>query len=279
MSDATAAAQREALRQQLLLRALWRDSPPQAPDDALQAWLQQPREGAAVQGLAAYRANAAAIAERALVGAFPTVAALVGEQSFAALARDCWQQHPPVCGDLGEWGAGLPELIAANPVLASEAYLADSTRLDWLVHLASRAADGPGDAPALEALAQYPPEALQLKLRPGCAVLASDWPVVAVWQAHQTRPEPGDDRFAAVREAFAAARAETAFVRRDGLAVRVDALAADAAAFTAAVLRGASLAAALDAAGEQFAFDQWLVQALQQRWLLAVQALPPEQAP
>jgi hypothetical protein len=260
-------AEREAERQQLLLRALWRD----APAAALRGWLREGRDIASHAGLAAYRANAGAIAERALAGAFPTVAALVGDDSFAGLARDFWQQRPPVRGDLGEWGAALPAFIAASALLASEPYLADSARLDWLVHQASRAADGPDATPALDALAQQPPEALQLLLRPGCAVLTSRYPVAAIWQAHQSE---GDDRFAAVREAFAAALADSAFVWREGFAVRVDALAADSAAFTSAVLRGESLAAALDAAGEHFAFDRWLLQALQQRWLVAVQPLP-----
>jgi hypothetical protein len=33
------------------------------------------------------------------------------------------------------------------------------------------------------------------------------------------------------------------------------------------------LADALDAAGDGFAFDRWLVQALQKRWLVAVQPI------
>ncbi len=261
------AFEREAQRQQLLLRTLWRD----APADALQGWLRQPREGGAAQGLAAYRANAGAIAERALASAFPTLAALVGNDSFAALARDFWQHHPPARGDLGEWGDALPDFIAASAALAPELYLADSARLDWLVNVASRAADGPDAAPELEALGQHPPEALRLTLRPGCAVLASAWPVAAIWQAHQ---QQGDGRFAAVRAAFAAGRGDNALVRREGFEVRVDMLAAAAAAFNCAVLGGRSLAAALDAAGHAFAFDQWLAQALQQRWLVEVQPIP-----
>ena len=255
--------QREAQRQQLLLRTLWRD----APAEALQGWLRTSRDGASADGLAAYRANAGAMAERALEVAFPTVAALVGAESFGPLARDFWHQHPPLCGDLGEWGADLPDFIAANAALASEPYLADSARLDRLVHLATRAADGPDTTPTLDALGDHAPDALRLELRPGCALLSSRWPVAAIWQAHQ---QHGDDRFTAVRAAFAAAQGDNAFVRREGFAVRVESLAADSAHFTAAVLRGAPLAVALDAAGDAFAFDQWLVQALQQRWLVAV---------
>lgn len=256
--------QREALRQRLLLRTLWRDTPP----DALGGWLRPAHEGAAAAGLAAYRGNAAAIAERALGSAFPTVAALVGGESFAALAQDFWQHHPPLRGDLGEWGGELAGFIATREGLASEPYLSDSARLDWLVHTASRAADAPAGPPALDVLGEHAPEQLQLVLRPGCALLDSAWPVAAVWRAHQAQ---GEHRFDAVRAAFAAAVGEHAFVWRDGFAVRVDALAADAAAFGAALLRGASLAAALDAAGEHFAFDQWLLQALQSNWLVDIQ--------
>jgi len=264
MSRATATAT-EALRQQLLLNALWHDG----ADPALQGWL---REGRAAQGLAAYRANAGAIAERALRVAYPTLATLVGEASFAALARDLWQQNPPQCGDLGEWGAALPALIAANTALAPEPYLPDSARLDWLVHQAARAADGPNTPAALEGLGAQSPQHLQLALRPGSALLASAWPVASLWSAHQ---QPvGEDRFAGVRAAIAAAVGEQAFVYRSGHAVRVAALAPPAAAFTAAVLAGRSLADALDDAGEDFAFEPWLVQALQGGWLLGTHAIP-----
>ena len=261
-----ATTEHEARRQQLLLRALWRDE----PGDALRGWLREAHDGANDRGLAAYRANAGALAERALAGAFPTVAALVGDESFAALARDFWQHHPPARGDLGEWGAALPEFINANAELAREPYLPDCARLDWLVHQASRAADGPDDGPALDALGLYPPEALQLALRPGCMVLTSCWPVATIWSAHQ---QQGEGRFDAVRAAFAGGAGEQALVHRAGYAVRVDALDADAARFTAAVIDGASLASALDGAGDGFGFEHWLVQALQQHWLVGVQLL------
>jgi hypothetical protein len=264
--------QREAQRQRLLLAALWRD----LPSDVLDAWLGSPGEATVTQGLAAYRANAGAIAERALAGAFPTVAALVGAESFAGLARALWQQHPPARGDLGEWGAELPDFIAASGSLASEPYLADSARLDWLVHRASRAADGPALAPALDALGQLPPEGLRLTLRPGCALLSSAWPVAAIWQAHQRQD---DERFSAVRAAFDAGHGQHAWVRRDGFAVEVDTIDAVSARFNAALLSGVSLAAALDAASDRFAFDQWLVQALRQRWLVDIQPLPTATPP
>jgi hypothetical protein len=254
---ASPALEREAERQQWLLRALWRDV------DAVRSCADWLRDTAPCQqrGLQAYRINAAASAQRALGSAYPTVAALVGKESFGALARDLWRHHPPEHGDLGEWGAALPAFIAA------------SAQLDWLVHRASRAADAPLAPPALDALASQPPQALRVQLQPGLAVLASAWPVASIWLAHQDSEADAGDRFAGVRAALTAGRGENALVRRDDFAVRVDALAADAATFTRALLDGATLADALDSAGEAFAFDQWLVQALRQRWLLAVQPL------
>ena len=261
-----AALEHEAQRQQWLLRALWRDV---NADASAPGWLSGTPAGQQ-RGLHAYRVNAAAAAERALAIAYPTVAALIGAAAFGALARDLWRQHPPERGDLGEWGARLPDLIGASAALAGEPYLADSARLDWCVHCASRAADAPAAAPALDALATHSPDALRLVLRPGCALLSSPWPVVALWCAHQGMDA---DRFDAAREALAAGRGEHAFVWRDGFEARVQALDDAAAGFTQAVLCGATLARALDAAHPAFAFDRWLVQALRQHWLVAVQTL------
>jgi hypothetical protein len=266
---------REAQRQQQLLRALWREG--DAADDVL-AWL---RGAPARQrrGLQAYRVNAAVSAERALAAAYPSVAALIGTESFAALARDFWRQQPPERGDLGQWGAALPAFIADSQALASEPYLADSARLDWLVHVASRAADAPDAPPALDALATQAPDALAVRLRPGTAVLASDWPVASIWLAHQPASTDGVDdgeRFAAARDALAAGRAECALVWRDGHEVLVEAIDRAGAAFAAALLGGASLAAALDAAGDGFAFDQWFVHALRQRLIVALHPMETE---
>jgi hypothetical protein len=252
---------REALRQQMLVRALWRD------DAALQGWVRAPARANTAQGLAAYRANAGALAERALRSAFPTIAALVGDESFAALARHFWQRHAPHSGDVGAWGDALPAFIADSPQLADEPYLADSARLDWALHCASRAADM-ADAPdlphRLAALAEADPSDVRLQLAPGAAVLSSRFPIVSIWQAHQGRLP-----FDAVRAAFESARGEHAFAWRDaGFVLQVEALSRADAAFTRAVLDQRTLAAALDAAGDDFAFDRWLARALGARWLM-----------
>jgi len=261
----TAALTREALRQQQLLRALWR----RGDEAALHLWLRDSPVRAG-HGLAAYRGNAGAIAERALAAAFPTVRQLVGDDSFAQLARALWQRVPPQRGDLALFGDALPEWIERDPQLASEPYLADVARVDWAVHAIEQAADVESPPPGLALLGELEPMQLRLRLRPGLALVTSRWPVVTVWQAHR-RADAG--RFDGVRAAFAAQSQETALVVRDGWRARVEAIDAPTAAFTAALQGGSSLGDALDRAGDALAFDRWLQHALTHQWLQAVEPM------
>ncbi|MFN0182564.1 MAG: putative DNA-binding domain-containing protein [Aquabacterium sp.] len=267
MTLPSADLQREALRQQMLLRALLGDARP----GVVEGWLRD-TPARKRRGLQAYQANAGALAERALVAAYPTVQPLLGEASFAALARAFWQAQPPLLGDVATWGDGLPVFIVAAEQLASEPYLADVARLDWAVHQAEQAADDDNAADGLDRLSQADPATLRLRLRAGHAVLASVHPVHAIWQAHRS-DEP--DRFAAVRQAFAEQRAEAVRVRRDGFKVAVDAISVHDAAFEAAVLQGRTLGEALaltaEAAGE-FDFEIWFIDTLRRHGLAAAQS-------
>ena len=251
-----------AQRQQLLLRALWRDEAPAA----LAPWLRQ--DGAAASHrLRAYQANAAAIAERALAAAYPTLQQLLGQPSFAALAVDLWFAHPPERGDLACWGAALPEFIEAAASLASEPYLADVARLEWAVHRAQTAADAPAQASGLEALADADAQTITLALRPGTVPVSSRFPIVSIWLAHRSHDA---ERFAPVREALKRAAAEHALVWRDGLVPRVAAVGGEDARFIAALLQGASLATALHDAGPDFVFETWFIAALRHGWITAL---------
>jgi hypothetical protein len=268
--NAEAARQREALRQQLLLRALWRD----APSGALAGWM---RDADVAPGLLAYRANAGAIAERALAAAFPTIAQLIGADSFAALARAHWRAHAPVAGDLARHGATLPAFIEASPSLASEPCLGDCARLDWAVHEAEGAADDAGAPEGLERLQHDDPERLVLRLRPGTALVSSTHPIATIWLAHRS---DAHDRFAPVRAAFAAGTREHALVWREGWRARVAAIDDGDAAFVQALLHGVPLSAALagahDASGGRFAFDAWLIANLRASRLAGVARVDPQ---
>jgi hypothetical protein len=255
----------ERRRQQMLVRALLLEAEPAS----LHGWLGD--DGSAIaRGLDAHASHAGAAAERALSASFPTVRALLGEASFAALSRAYWHARPPARGDLFWLGEGLPGFIGASEQLDGVPYLADCARLDWLVACAEVAADASFEPDTLALLAAHEPADLALELPPGSALLASRHPVASIRRAHE-----GDsgDGFAVAREALDASRGEQAFVWRRGWRGEVAPLAPAEAAFMSALLANHSLAQALDAAGEGFDFAAWLARALEAGWLCAVRTV------
>ena len=218
-------------------------------------------------GLLAYRANAHASAVRALGVACPTLRALLGEDDFAQLAREFWYAHPPQRGDFAEWDAALPEWIANHAGLSAWPYLADCAWMDLALHRCERAADAVVDATSLLLLQGTDPARLRLRLMPGLALFSSRWPLASIHAAHAAGDEAAFD---AVRERMQHGTGEAIVVSRDGWRGGVRAIDAHGLAFMQALVRGASLAQALAAAGEGFDFTTWLADALRCHWLQAV---------
>jgi Putative DNA-binding domain len=261
---------REAQRQQwLLAQLLGRDA---AVRGDRNVWLRE-TEPRAERALQAYRANAGALAERALAAAYPTVAELLGDEAFGQLARALWHAVPAQCGDMGLFGADLAGFIEASDQLRDEPYLADLARLEWAVHRAAFAADAGNDPLPLQRLAQADAAELRLVLRPGSAIVCSTHPVHAIWQAHRLiQGAERNEAFAQVRHKRAAGEGDNAFVLRNGWRVDVMALTDADARFTTALLSGARLAAALDAGGDAFDFEAWLLRSLNLSWLTDIAA-------
>jgi hypothetical protein len=253
----------EAPRQQALLRAL----SGAGIDDGLRE-----RGERAARGLEAYRANAEAIAERALVAAFPTVQALVGATDFKHLAREFWLARPPRRGDLGEWGDAFATWLQAFEAMAAWPYLADVARLDFALHCNERAADAVLDAASLALLETTDPAQLRIALMPGTALIRSAWPIASIHRAHELEGEAAEQAFALVRDAVEARRGEDAMVVRQGWRAVVVPLGPTDSRWTQSLLAGANLAEAFDQAGEGFDFALWLQTAVRNAWLKDVVA-------
>jgi hypothetical protein len=227
---------------------------------------------ATLRGLRAYRANAQALAESALLAAHPVLQQLIGEKNFRHIAQDFWQAMPPERGDLAQWGRTLPEYLPQVPqlqaLLQDHPYVADVARAEWALHVAGTASDAELDAPSFQLLAEHDPAQLRLLLSPGCALIRSAFPVVALIQLHDAR---ASNMHEAAREAIAKGEPQIALIWRKGLRPVIGSIDLATVAFIEATLQGQPLSAALDIAFEQnpdFDFSAWLAAQVQAGVLL-----------
>jgi hypothetical protein len=211
------------------------------------------------RGWIAYRANGHAMAENSLQAAYPVVAELLGTNTFKHVAHDLWHQHPPTRGDLAQWGSHLPDWLGHCQDLAGLPYLADVARAEWALHLAATASDALPDPASFARLTQEDPAHLGLRLGPGTALVASRFPLASLILAHR----PGGPAFELVAHQLRQGVAETALVWRQGLAPRLTTCTPPEAALLTALLGGADLLTAVDAAASAssdtpFDFTTWL---------------------
>jgi Putative DNA-binding domain len=225
-----------------------------------------------LRGLRAYRANAQALAESALLSSHPVLQQLIGEENFRHLAQDFWQAMPPERGDLAQWGRQLPEYLPQVPqlqaLLQEHPFLPDVARAEWALHVAGTATDAELDAASFQLLAVHDPAQLRLLFSPGCAWIRSAYPIVALIQLHDPRTS---DAHEAARIAIASGEPQNALIWRQGLRPVIGSIDVASAALIEATLQGQPLSAVLDAAFAQdadFDFSTWLAAQVQAGLLL-----------
>lgn len=265
----------EAARQQALLAALQGPGPVEA--GALATWLVPlpgPRgQATALEGVAAYRRHADALAARALAAVHPVLQRLLGEAALDQLARHLWREHPPQDGDLANWGAALPDLLLRLPEFDAMPWLAEVARLEWALHCAAGAADVNPTTPAgLHHLGVADPDQLRLRCRPGTQVLLAKGPLWTLWHAHQQPPT--DAQLADLRRSLDAGSCEPVLVHRAGWHAVASPMTPADAAFTLALINGCSLGHALRQ-HPPADFEPWLLRALRERWLLGIEPSSP----
>lgn len=146
-----------------------------------------PQYSAAV-GLEVYRNNYRGNLQDALAGAYPVIGQLVGAEFFHILARDFITQHGSCSANLFDYGAELGDFLEDYEAARSLSYLPDMARLEWAFHRAYFATDAePFDLARLSQIALSDYANLLLHVQPACRIVASTFPIVAIWQAHQPR--------------------------------------------------------------------------------------------
>ncbi|NVO05927.1 MAG: putative DNA-binding domain-containing protein [Rhodoferax sp.] len=255
-----------ATQQQALLEALfaW---PPQDAAQRLRSHAQG--VGASPQrGLLAYQANGHMLAERALRAAYPVLAQMLGDASFADLARAFWHTCPPLLGDVAQWGQALDDFVGSSAQLQDVPYLADVARAEWALHRAATLADCDADLPTLALLTGTDPQTLVLELAPGATPLVSDWPLASLLLAHLE----GQPSFAEVGELLQRRVAQDVVVWRAGLQPRLRQALPGECALLQALQSGMALEPAVGAA-DALDFSQWLPLAVQTGLVLGARAL------
>ncbi|MCG8504778.1 MAG: DNA-binding domain-containing protein [Sphingomonadales bacterium] len=180
----------------------------------------------------------------ALALTFPVVQKLVGEGFFRYAAAEFIAAHPPRSGAILAYGGELAGFLAAFPPALSLPYLADVARLEWAIN---ECYHGP-DAGRLDraALGDIPPDRLgeiRLHLPGNHRIVASAYPIGAIWQANQDGAEDG-----AIIDLDAGG--DEILVIRPEMEVQVRILTAGEAALLGALAAGETLGSAAEAALE-----------------------------
>jgi hypothetical protein len=145
--------------------------------------------------IAIYRNTVFANYRNALGATYRVVLQLVGKPFFDAAVDAYGVTHPSTGGDLNVYGDRFGDFLVSYPHAKELAYLPDVARLEWAVDEAHRAADHDcTPARVLAELAAIPANEVALQhfaLDPACRLIASDYPVLRIWQVNQ--PDFGGD--------------------------------------------------------------------------------------
>lgn len=154
-----------------------------------------------------YRRNVSGGHVAVLEQVYPVCRAILGERTFATLAREYTWRVPSADADLNFYGATWPAFAASH--LDGFAYLEDLGRLEFAWHQSWSAADDEAfDFAAFEHAASQP-ERLVFLTSHSLTLMDSAWPIHALWQCHCNGESPAEiqanswpDRLVIARNGF-----------------------------------------------------------------------------
>jgi hypothetical protein len=194
---------------------------------------------AAAARAAAVTAGRPADAVDLLASLFPAVQRLVGEDSFRVMARRYMLSEPARRSPRRGYGDAFPRFLRSLGGAASFEYVADIAELEMLRDKAARAADArPLALHGMSKVSLGQLKRLRAVLHPAVFLQASRFPVVTIWENNRSDGEP---------RMIGCWRPESALVARPRGEVEVRRLPGGGHAFIAALARGETVSAAVDA--------------------------------
>ena len=196
----------------------------------------------AAQHFQVYRNNLVESLTGALRAVYPVVEKLVGDGFFRYAAHEYLRDHRPRSGNLHDFGDAFADFLAGFEPAAGLPYLPDVARLEWAWHRAFHAADAQAfDLARLGAVPADEQESLRFVLHPSAHLLASEFPIVRMFEVNQ------EDYHGDVQVDLAEGGVQALVIRR-GLTVVVEALAAGEAGLLTALAQKQTLGEAVQAA-------------------------------
>lgn len=160
-------------------------------DASVPPGLTDPEGRAAPRRFAVYRNNVAASLTEALEQGFPALQTLIGPRRFKALAGLYLRAHPPADPRMMYFGAALPDFLTDFAPLSAYPYLPDVARLELAMRESYHAADAaPLATESLTSLTEAALHRARLRFAPATRLLASPYPVHAIWQSTMGGPKP-----------------------------------------------------------------------------------------
>jgi len=144
---------------------------------------------AAERRIAIYRNNVREGFLSAMRATYPVVAQLAGDDWFHQRVDTYRERFPSRSGNLHYAGKDFPGFLTEQLQGSSYAYFADVARLEWAYQEVLVAAEHAAlDIAALRSVAPEDYASLIFATHPAAHVVASDYPMLAIWKAHQLRP-------------------------------------------------------------------------------------------
>ncbi|HVV69064.1 MAG TPA: DNA-binding domain-containing protein [Gammaproteobacteria bacterium] len=169
--------------------------------------------------LAIYQGSIFGIKQKSLKEIYAVCNRLVGEDFFIGMVNEYITATPSTTPDLGGFGADFSDFIRGFQPAKCLPYLSDVARLEWVWHRLFYAPFADKlDFALLADVYVAGGEHIVFQLPPGCALLASPYPIHKIWEINQ-EDYVGDDGLVLPENAMF-----YLFVWRRGLKMRMDGL-------------------------------------------------------